>query len=355
MDFNTVFRWKKNSYLEYQDEPTFFRYYHDAYYIKFMRHFNKKSHPDFYGFYNFVSTKYEHGMEVRPQQVIPLSIDARYYKITEVVRKEVRIYSLDVTTYALLSENKIFDLDLPLAPECRLKYVLEVADDKGWDVINPVRYRNPDVRAYTVGGTTTMMTFSQEKKMGFKSEVYSQYELLMSSIIVGNTNTKMRVPYKTRRPNPKDTTRGMKATHIFVKHRGATYAIESFENESRIMINPITSHWFEFDQRLYVVYDQPGDFVAEVKEGNPPIHHINTIHNTYMEQYLNVGCQAPNVSLIVFVQSLAGTYQEFQYWSEHHTVLDQHELHATIDLWSTLDMQYDPLVSNIVDTDEDPD
>jgi len=342
----------KLCYLDYQKSPNFYRYHHDAYYTAFVPHYKHRATMPLFGFYNYVNTSYDGRFSVKQQQIIPLSVEARYYDIDTVSSCRMMIPTINCSANVLMSDGKILDIDLPLAPECRDVLISELAGSANLGSCKPLACPRTSKYAYTVGGSTSLHHYSAHSKQGFKAEVYENYEMLMSSVIWDNVVHKFRIPYKTCLPNIHDTTRGLSRSNVIIDHNGTRYLVESFDTHNRRMINPITSHWFEFDNRLHVVYDMPGDFMAEIVNGVSPLVHSNYITRTMMESTMDVGASAPSVSLITFVQSLAGTYQEFVYWAEHRTVLDPSNLSSTIDVWSGLDLSNEDPQNDLYDDDD---
>jgi len=164
-----------------------------------------------------------------------------------------------------------------------------------------------------------MLSYKPFEGDGYRSDVYTEYEMVPTMVIYGTTTRSLLVPYLTnsqrRVPFSHDKVGRLKA----VMKDGIRYLIEDRETPLRHMIDPINNHWFEFDSRLYVVYNQPGNYMCKKKDGQNPRFHSNPIQNTYLECAAEVGTTGVNISLVKFVRSMASVYQEFVTWCRHKT------------------------------------
>jgi len=306
----------KHDYLTYQKYPLFFRYQSDSYgYLK--EHYNRHAMTDYYGFYNIVSTHLLPKAKAMVNDNSPMHVEAEYYTATNVSAVSARVQGTNVSV--LVCDEGVLDVDLPVARETRKKFIVDVADAMKLSIVQPTVDQKTTSTYYTVGGHTKLLSFpgGQSKLNGVRSDVYTEYEMVPSVVIWQQQCQTKLIPYISSVRYKKSFEKKIYGRMIRMESEGIPYLIECKETPVRKMIDPLNCHWFEFDCKLYVTYDEPGSFVCVKEKGQPPCSHINPIKGTYMECFSDSGTHGINIPLVKFVKALSGVYQEYTTWSKH--------------------------------------
>jgi len=320
----------KDLYLEYQEMPEFFRYHSDAYMSVYAKFYGNLSVADYVGFYNLVTTKMRNDFSFVQNVVVPLPVEVRNYYVEEYESITTTLTHMEddgpVEYTALVSKGHVFHVVKRFeARENREIMCAEIAKKCGLKILYPSRVEKNLEGFYTVGGSTGLYHYvpKKDKDKGFRNEIYSNYEIIPSSVIFEQQCHVVGIPYISR---VDDNVRGKRPVYTErylhrIKNNGqkdVRYLVESFENNQRTMIDPLDCYWYEHDGTLRVVFkEHSGSFVGVEKYGDSPLDYSNPILKTYIEPVAVEGERSPNIRYPKFLHALSGTYQEHYMWMEH--------------------------------------